>query len=138
MSEHPSIMKTYSFIALIMNGTALLLNILSNFGMTIFNSASFILFLVSFFINIGLISLNFKYVNRSDPEGGRWIKNICWIYLIVVFLAILLFGLSPIMFSFLEINTMTINLIVYGIIFGAGILVAIFDIKNLNRNEAWQ
>ncbi|MBD3228786.1 MAG: hypothetical protein GF329_11425 [Candidatus Lokiarchaeota archaeon] len=137
MIESKSIIKYYSFIVLIINILTFLFNLLPFLGLITIKIAASILFIVTFFINFCLIILNFKLVNRKDPKGGRWIKNVCWITIFVYFFAIFFLGVSPFLYSFLNIFNIPYLILAYSIFFGMGILIGILDLLNLNRSEAW-
>ena len=139
------IMKKFSYTALILNAVALIIYLLTFFGVSILNSTSSILFLVVIGINFVLVNLNFKFANREDPWGGKWIKNVSWIYLFTCFFAVLLLGISELIYIIanglpylIPISVvLAFNLISYLIFYGVGLLTVSIDIRYIDRLEAW-
>jgi small-conductance mechanosensitive channel len=137
MVESQIIMKYYSVIGLIFNIIGLIFNILPFLGINQIDVAATIMFLIAIALNFGLIALNFKLVNRKDRKVGRWIKNTCWITIFVYIIAVFLLGISPILYSFLNMNNVMNLILSYCIFFGMAILITILDLMNINRSETW-
>ncbi|MHA1269995.1 MAG: hypothetical protein ACTSPY_09445 [Candidatus Helarchaeota archaeon] len=131
------IIKYYSLITLVLNGIALILNILPFIGISIVGFTGTLMFLITYFVNIGLLSINFKYANRNDPNGGRWVKNLCWIYILTSIIAVIFLVLSPLLYSFINQNNIPNLILGYSLIFGIAILLAIFNLKTINQPDAW-
>jgi len=137
MIETKKLIQYYSIIALIINILALILNLLSYFGVSLLNLLSVLLFLTAFFMNIALIALDFRLVNKSDQNGGRWIKNVCWMYIFGLLIAIFLLGFAPFLYSFMNITTVMPKILAYCIIFGVGAVLTILNINTVKSADAW-
>lgn len=137
MVESQIIMKYYSIFGLIINVFGLIFNVLPFIGIIEINFIATIIFLIAIALNFGLIALNFKLINRKDRKVGRWIKNTCWITIFIYIIAVFLFGISPILYSFLNMNNLMNFILSYCIFFGMAILITILDIMNISRSETW-
>ncbi|MHA1309782.1 MAG: hypothetical protein ACTSWR_04595 [Candidatus Helarchaeota archaeon] len=138
MVEIKYFMTYYSYIVILFNSAALVLNILPFMGILIIEYIATIFFLIVFFKNFGLVILNFRYINRSDHSYGRWTKNMSWIYILVSIISIFFLCIAPLMYSFLNINNVPYLIIAYIILFGIGILLAVFDLKCIGQPKAWK
>lgn len=134
--EKTQLIKIYSFVVLIVNILSLLFNGISMLTEGIFNLISSIIFLIGFGINIGLIVINFLFVNSDDDQGGKWIKNACWLYLLFALIALILLGAAPFIYSFM-LPGVAVSLISYILFSGMALLIVYLNIKNLDRTEAW-
>lgn len=137
MVESQLIMKYYSVIGLIINIFGLIFNVLPFLGITQIDFIATVIFLIAFAMNIGLIALNFKLVNRKDKKIGRWIKNICWITIFIYLIAVFFLGFAPLLYSFINVNNLMNLVLSYCIFFGMAILITILDLMNINRSETW-
>jgi len=139
------IINYYNYTAFGLNIISLIFYILIVFNILIVATISSILYILTFLFNLGLIILNFRFVNRTDKLGGRWIKNFSWIYLVICFISILLIIMAQLGHFIAEAPPYFIDnivLIIYSIIgylliYCFGIFICYYNIKNLKRNEAW-
>ncbi|MBD3227889.1 MAG: hypothetical protein GF329_06845 [Candidatus Lokiarchaeota archaeon] len=148
MVESELIVRYFSFITLFLNAIALIFYLLPYMGFIMFNFTAAIMFLVAFGFDIGLININFKYANRKDPDVGRWIKNMAWLYLLVMFFGVLLIGISmvgyaisetPILMAGIQIPLLLIlgaNLLGFLAILGFGSLTALYNILKASKYNA--
>lgn len=143
--ESETIVRYYSFLAILINVIAAIFFMLAYFGFSALNLARSILFLVAFFTNLGLILVNFQCANREDPSVGRWVKNLTWLYLFVLFGAVLMIGISQIGYLMADappynLPQMMIDLLgLFGnlAVMGFGALLALYNMINLNKYNAW-
>ncbi|MHA1253805.1 MAG: hypothetical protein ACTSRP_27830 [Candidatus Helarchaeota archaeon] len=78
-----SILKFYYYISLVLNISTVILHIIAEFFVSIIQEFTAFLIITVFFLNIFLIIINFKIINRDNKEG-KFIKNLIWIYLIFI------------------------------------------------------
>ncbi len=129
-----------------MNIASIVFYLLTNLRISFINIIGASICLVTIAIDFGLISFNFKYVERTDKNTGRWIKNFTWIYISLFLLSAILICLSalgnmavnapPYDVSLLSI--LIINAAGFLIIYGMGLFISFYNMRNLNNSDAWK
>ncbi|HUX98617.1 MAG TPA: hypothetical protein VMV49_03630 [Candidatus Deferrimicrobium sp.] len=143
MDKITTLLKGYVYIALVINGIAIILNIIAVLGLKSLQSMNTIVFFITFGINLGLIYLNLDFINRADSTAQK-LKNICRIYLAFLLLAVLVLFSYSIIYSFIEVGNF-LRLIAYiGLYiayygtFGIGLFIGFLDFQNINNSKVWK
>jgi hypothetical protein len=137
-----NLLKYCSYIGLVINIAAIIFTVLPYVGFETFKTVSTVIFLITFGIDLALITLNLSLVNRKDSTGQK-LKSLSRLSLVFLFLAAVMLFMVSLIYSFIEVGSFVrifgyIGLFVayYGI-FVLGLVTVFMDIQNRNRTETW-
>ncbi len=134
MIEKSDFMIKYAYIALIVNAIAAVFHLLASVGLSAIGTISVILFIIAVGVDLGFIYLILDYINR-DTKIGQKMKKICWLYLLLFLLAVLVLMMDSLVYSFIEVGSIIRTIsqvgaqIAYYGIFGLGIFTALQFLK---------
>ncbi|MHA1232685.1 MAG: hypothetical protein ACTSPQ_18790 [Candidatus Helarchaeota archaeon] len=136
-----SILKFYYYISLVLNISTVILHIIAEFFVSIIQEFTAFLIITVFFLNIFLIIINFKIINRDNKEG-KFIKNLIWIYLIFIIYTLYSMANYHISIALMD-KTISISDIIlffvgiYGF-YGFGIFISLIDVLNADNESVWR
>jgi len=133
-------LKVVIYATLVINIITIILSLIGEF--TISNIAGY-LYLVAICLNILALFFNFININTADAKG-KFLKIICYLYLVFLFFAIFMLLFKQIIFVVQEDPTnfrllmaeITHSIVYFGIL-GFALLLALLDLKYFNRPETW-
>jgi hypothetical protein len=133
-------LKVVTYATLVINIVSI---ILSLFGEYPISSIAGYLYIGAICLNILVIFFNFMNINTADAKG-KFLKILCYIYLVFLFFAMFMLLFSQIIFIIQEDPT-SIRLIiaelthwiVYFGVLGFALLLALLDLKYFTRPETW-
>ena len=99
-----------------------------------------IVMLISWFLNVLLIYINDRLLVKSD-DTGRKINLICYLFLVFIIIAMLLLFNYSYTFSYggsITLINITMSIFAIFVIAIFGIILAYFDIKNLENRGVWK
>ena len=136
-----SILKFYYYISLVLNISTVILHIIAEFFVSIIQEFTAFLMITIFFLNIFLIIINFKIINRDNKEG-KFIKNLIWIYLIFIIYTLYSMANYHISIALMDktISMSDIILFFVGIygFYGFGIFISLIDVLNADNESVWR
>ena len=136
-----SILKFYYYISLVLNISTVILHIIAEFFVSIIQEFTAFLMITVFFLNIFLIIINFKIINRDNKEG-KFIKNLIWIYLIFIIYTLYSMANYHISIALMDktISMSDIILFFVGIygFYGFGIFISLIDVLNADNESVWR
>ena len=136
-----SILKFYYYISLVLNISTVILHIIAEFFVSIIQEFTAFLIITVFFLNIFLIIINFKIINRDNKEG-KFIKNLIWIYLIFIIYTLYSMANYHISIALMDktISMSDIILFFVGIygFYGFGIFISLIDVLNADNESVWR
>ncbi|MHA1312000.1 MAG: hypothetical protein ACTSQO_13880 [Candidatus Helarchaeota archaeon] len=135
VKNYENYLKIFFITCLLLNAMTIITHIISLVVIfSIFRELTGLLMLITFTLNFLLIIINFQIINRKEKKGKR-IKNILWIYLVFIIIAILFIFLYHISLGLINKPVPTCILILYFIgiygIFIFGILISELNLLNL-------
>ena len=143
MAEMHYLLKYFSYSGLIINIAAIIFTILPYVGLEALKPVSTTIFLITFGMDLALVTLNLSLVNRKDPIGQK-LKSFSRVYLIFFLWAALALFMSSLIYSFMEVGNflricayISLFIAYYGI-FGLGLVTVYLDLQNINRTETWK
>jgi hypothetical protein len=133
-------LKVSTYATLVINIVSI---ILSLFGEYPISSIAGYMYIVAICLNILVIFFNFININTADAKG-KFLKILCYIYLVFLFFAMFMLLFNQIIFVLQEDPT-SIRLIiaelthwiVYFGVLGFALLLALLDLKYFTRPETW-
>ncbi|MHA1651901.1 MAG: hypothetical protein ACTSYB_17045 [Candidatus Helarchaeota archaeon] len=143
MNKENSSFKNFLLISLLMNTIALLLYILSSFGVSALKTISTIFFFIVVAIDLTLIYVNLHLINRTNSTGQK-IKMLNWIYLLFFLIAMLLLMSDSLIYSFIEVGNILRDIsfigaqLAYCGIFGLGIFTSYYDLQYIDQKNVWK
>ncbi len=128
-----SLLGPIVYCTLISNIITIVCSLIVDFGAHFLADLTVVFLLITWIIDLVCIFLNFINLDR-ETETGRKLRRICYLYLLIFFIAFILMMARLIIFSPL---TGVLNLISYYSILGFGLLLSITDLKLLKDSEPW-
>ena len=134
--------KKVSYIALILNATTIILSIpyllLKNYS--ILWDILGVILITTLFWNFLLIFQSGKRVDKSKPAGKR-LNWACYFYLLFALISMIFIMLGNLLISVrYTMNLLSVYSVIYFFYFGLfvyGIIIALIDIKLIDRKELW-
>lgn len=144
MKLHKSLLKYFCIIIIILNACSVVFGVMYYaFSTTqlfwLLNFIGIVIF-ISWLLNMLLVYLNDRFIIKSN-EKGKKLNLLCYGFLGFTIIAMLFLFLHTFLLSFIGTSlTITVILALVAIIGIAifGILLAYFDIKNLENRGVWK